>query len=615
MSRIRAARKLAGVAAVILLASLAGAHRARGASADLEHLALSLSAGESYVINDVAPDTSAEVNVRHNARALYIYTEPSGKVTLLGAEPGDWTVTLTLRDGRRVAYDVAVKSRVDIEHPLRPADSPSAIVGSGTHSGPAAPVTVTSLDAGAGPVDASPTTAAVTPAASETVTLSTAAPAGAPAGTPRAALAAPAIAAMSAPHPSQAVSASEARSDNETGWKTDPAVAMTGGDYWSPSVDGGKNFLPEDGIALMSGTSRVVDFNSQLRRVSVADTTVADILVINPHQLNLIARKPGFTTLAVWSSKGTYQERQVRVEANGAQQVLLNVIVAEVNRNNLENQGINYSAALSKYGISLVGLPGLVATPYSQQTKLSSGGSGGTSTGAVLPPGGNLIPLLLSQGLTYGISGQNSNVIGQGLLEYLETHNLAKILAQPRLLANSGEKAKFLSGGEIPIVIAQALNTSVVFKQFGTSIEFLPTVIGRKQIELVVKPEVSQPDFTLGVDLFGFRVPAFITRRAETVVKLRDSQTLIMAGLILHTRREVVQKVPYLGDIPYLAGLFRNTSYEDVKSDLVMSVTPQIVRALPDRGQLYDPQQGQYITAEDIRTRSSETPDISRPRF
>ena len=214
MSRIRAARRLAGVGAAILLASLVGAHRARGASAGLEHLALSLSAGESYVINDVAPDTSAAVNVRRNARALYIYTEPSGRVTLLGAEPGDWTVTLTLRDGRRVAYDVAVKSRVDIEHPLRPADSAPAIVGSGTHSGPAAPVAVTRLDAGAGPVDPSPTTGVRAPEASAAVTLSTSAPAGALADTPGAARSAPAIAAMSAPHPSQAASASPARSDN-----------------------------------------------------------------------------------------------------------------------------------------------------------------------------------------------------------------------------------------------------------------------------------------------------------------------------------------------------------------------------------------------------------------
>ena len=136
---------------------------------------------------------------------------------------------------------------------------------------------------------------------------------------------------------------------------------------------------------------------------------------------------------------------------------------------------------------------------------------------------------------------------------------MAKILAQPRLLANTGEKAKFLSGGEIPIVIAQALNTSIVFKEFGTKVTFVPTVVGVNDVELLVQPEVSEPDYAHGVQLFGFQVPAFVTRRAETQVRLRDNQTLIVAGLILHEKKEIIQKVPYLGDVPYLGGLFRNT--------------------------------------------------------
>jgi Flp pilus assembly secretin CpaC len=610
MNCLLAARGLLLMVGALALTSLVSVRALHAATV----VALSLKAGESYVIDDVAPDATPAVNVRNNARALYIYTDKPGKVTLLGVEPGDWTVTVVLRDGRRVAYDVAVSSRIDIEHPLRPGEAPPPIAGSGVDSGAAPAPVVSNLDPGAGPVDTA--TSPGTGAADTTETVKFAAktsnrpPNSTPETTPPAATMAESAGYGAAP--SQAASAAATRGMK---WKSDPAIASSGGDYWSPSVDGGKNFLPEDGVALMTGTSRVIDFPLQLRRVSVADTSVADVQVINPHQLNLIARKPGFTTLAIWNSRGAYQERQVRVESSGVQQVLLNVVVAELNRSNLENQGINYSVALTNYGLSIVGLPGTVATPYSQQTSLTTGGAGGSSSGAVLPPGGNIIPLLLSQGMTYGIAGQNSNVAGQGLLEFLESHNLARILAQPRLLANSGEKAKFLSGGEIPIVIAQALNTSVVFKQFGTSVEFLPTVTGRSQIELLVRPEVSQPDFSLGVDLFGFRVPAFITRRAETVVKLRDSQTLIMAGLILHNRREVIQKVPYLGDIPYVAALFRNTNYEDAKTDLVMSVTPQIVRALPQGSEVFSPPEGQYLTAEGTRTKPVPTPDISRPRF
>jgi len=223
--------------------------------------------------------------------------------------------------------------------------------------------------------------------------------------------------------------------------------------------------------------------------------------------------------------------------------------------------------------------------------------------------------MLLSQSLTYGLAFGNGNYQTQSLFQYLEQHNLAKILAQPHLLANSGEEAKFLSGGEIPIVIAQALNTSIVFKQFGTSVEFVPTVVGRNDIELLVKPEVSEPDFAHGVQLFGFNVPAFITRRAETMVQLKDNQTLIIAGLILHDKKTNIDKVPYLGDIKFLGGLFRTTSYTNTETDLVMSVTPQIVRPLPDGAAVYNPTTVPELTHDQIETRRLAQPDATRPRF
>jgi len=128
------------------------------------------------------------------------------------------------------------------------------------------------------------------------------------------------------------------------------------------------------------------------------------------------------------------------------------------------------------------------------------------------------------------------------MFQFLEITTAAKILAEPRLLANTGEKAKFLSGGEIPIVIAQALNSSIVFKEFGTKVNVCPNRSGMNDIELLVQPEVSEPDYVHGVQLFGFTVPAFVTRKAETQVRLRDNQTLILAGLILHEKKEIIQK-------------------------------------------------------------------------
>jgi pilus assembly protein CpaC len=131
----------------------------------------------------------------------------------------------------------------------------------------------------------------------------------------------------------------------------------------------------------------------------------------------------------------------------------------------------------------------------------------------------------------------------------------------------------------------------------------------------LVKPEVSEPDYAHGVQLFGFAVPAFVTRRAETMARLKDRQTLIIAGLILHEKASQVQKVPYLGDIPYISGLFRTTYWSNKESDLVMSVTPEIVRPLPPTGQVYLPTSRGELTPDEIKTKPIEPADPARPRF
>ena len=400
------------------------------------------------------------------------------------------------------------------------------------------------------------------------------------------------------------------------GKEPQPSIALSGGELHSGAISGGRHYLPDDAVQMQTGSSRIIDFTARLRRVSIADTTVADIQVINPFQVNLIGHKPGFTTLAIWNQQGQYDERPVRVDPNGKQQVLLNTMVAELDRSTIENQGTNLSFGVPTGGFpfSIFGLPGAVATPFSPTAPSTTIGASG-SQNATLGPPGSLNGLLLSQNLTYGVAAGNQNVQIQGFFQYLEEHGLAKILAQPHLLANSGEEAKFLSGGEIPIVIAQALNTSIVFKQFGTSVEFVPTVVGRNDVQLLVKPEVSAPDFAHGVQLFGFTVPAFVTRRAETMVQLKDNQTLIIAGLIEHDKKTNISKVPYVGDIPYVGGLFRTTSYSNSETDLVMSVTPQIVRPLPEGGSVYNPTSVPELTPEQIETRRLAQPDVTRPRF
>jgi pilus assembly protein CpaC len=592
-------------------------------------MSVALNAGESYVINNVSPGDVPAVKVITNPHALIVHNEEPGKVVLLGTEAGEWNVQVKMANGDQINYDVTVKSvgsAFDVNHP---GTSPRPIAGSGTSSGSAAPP-VAKLDTGAGPVN--PSSSSSSPSSSSAGTATTVVSpetvATAPVTTAPAAAIAPApvnsstfdfapsvpAASYAPPPPAPSSQTASAALSNER-YRSDPSVSLTGGELHTGAISGGRHYLPEDGVQLQTGSSRIIDFTTRLHRVSIADTTVADIQVINPFQVNLIGHKPGFTTLAVWDQNGQYVERPVRIDPNGKQQVLLRTMVAELDRSAIENQGTNLSLGLNHAGISLVGLPGTVATPFSAQTSITNSNGSITSTGNSLPPGGALIPMLLSSSLTYGLALGNKDYQLQGLFQYLEQHNLAKLLAQPELLANSGEEAKFLSGGEIPIVIAQALNTSIVFKQFGTSVEFVPTVIGSNDIELLVKPEVSQPDFAEGVSMFGFTIPAFVTRRAETMVQLKDNQTLIIAGLILHQKTTEVQKVPYLGDIPYVGGLFRNTSYNNAETDLIISVTPQIVRPLPDGASVYNPTSVPELTHDEIETRRLAQPDASRPRF
>lgn len=577
--------------------------------------AVSLNAGETSVIDNLNPESKPSIKVVTNPHALVVHNEDPTKLVLLGAEEGKWAITVKLSDGDNVTYNVSVHALRDAANPLKPADAPSASADDSKVAS-AAPAPADPSASSTGTVVKSATTEAETigdapssaPAPTETRKESVSQMGEGPASGPRGSSVIPSQTASSGIHAGK--------------YTTDPGLVASGEAYSTEGVafSGGTHYLPADGIDLATGTSQIIDFPQRMHRVSIADTEIADVQVVNPYQLNLIGHKPGFTTLTVWTGQGHYEERQIRIDPNGKQQVLLNTVIAELNRGKIENQGINLSAAFPNYNVSLIGFPGAVATPYSGQASVTSTGTGtsgqtGGGSGTTLLPGGQLLPLLLSQNMTYGLAAQNSNILTQSFFQFLENHNLAKILAQPHLLANSGEKAKFLDGGEIPIIVAQALNTSVVFKDFGTKVEFLPTVIGVNDIELLVKPEVSEPDFAHGVNLFGFQVPAFVTRRAETLVRLRDNQTLIIAGLILHEKKEEIDKVPYLGDIPYVRGLFRHTNWTDSESDLVMSVTPQIVRPLPTGGQVYMPSSHAPLTAEDISTRRLSVPDVGRPRF
>ena len=591
---------------------------------------LDLQAGETYIIHDVDPDTPAVVSFANNTNAFTVKRGGLRALTVFTFQPGRGTIQVSV-GGEDLTYRVVVRGLINGVHPLSPGTAPPALSDkdsstlygsvpgakdSGTAGYPGNP--------GGGPVAATASSPSIGNAnearTTKTETVSPAFPDGAEApsqyvGSDRRnadpmSANPPAMASQLSPN----VAGSTASQWHEQPfsvirrqYSTNPRAVRPEG-YVTNLAFGGRHNLPPDTISITAGTSQVYDFGGPISRVSMANTRVADVQILGTHQLMIVGHQPGFSSLVVWDSQGNYVERQIWTEIAGHQQVMLNAIVAEVDLNRLEQMGANVSIALTKLGLTFVSLPGLVGTPFNA----ASTGIGPTS----MVPGGSTLPLLFSQNLTYAIAGQNSNVSTFAFFQFLEEHDLGRILARPQLLANSGEKARFLSGGEIPIVITQALTSTIVFKQYGTSVIFVPTVIGSRDIELLVRPEVSKPDYTQGVQLFGFTVPAFVTRRAETRVRLQDNQTLIIAGLIQDDSRATVQKVPYLGDLPLLGALFRQTYWNHEKTELVMAVTPEIVRPLPPGGEVSLPTQRQGpLTPAEVQTRPLVSPDAARPRF
>ena len=165
-------------------------------------------------------------------------------------------------------------------------------------------------------------------------------------------------------------------------------------------------------------------------------------------------------------------------------------------------------------------------------------------------------------------------------LDALEQQGLVRTLAQPNLIALSGETASFLAGGEFPVPTGVTINgqVSIEFKEFGVGLKFTPTLLEDGLINLLVSPSVSALDATAGIDLNGLRIPGLRTRKATTTLELRDGQAFAMAGLIQSDFRDTVNAIPLLGKVPILGALFRSTSYNRNETELVIIVTPRLVR-------------------------------------
>ena len=263
-----------------------------------------------------------------------------------------------------------------------------------------------------------------------------------------------------------------------------------------------------------------------------------------------------------------------RLRISGPNQINLRVRIVEISRNVTRNIGINWDAAFS-IGSNIV---------------LGFATGGATTVGNVFPP--NFPIQTRVNGVNNGFiahRGQRHNV--NALIDALQTQGMVKTLAEPNLTTVSGETASFLAGGEFPVPVPQDGGViTVTFKKFGVGLSFTPTLLSGGRISLKVQPEVSQLSNAGAIQIQGINVPSLTTRRASTTVELASGQAFAIAGLLQNNFTKDLSKVPGIGDIPVLGKLFTSENFRRDETELVIIVTPYVVRP-------FDPQKARRAAA------------------
>ena len=375
------------------------------------------------------------------------------------------------------------------------------------------------------------------------------------------------------------------------------------------------------------GKSLIIATPDPVRRVSLAAPEIADAMVITPQQVYITGKAPGTTTLTFWEAddkvsavvylevspdiarfketlnkilpeekgvQATATHESITLSGNvssatslsqvlalaesyfpkktinllsvgGVQQVMLEVRVAEMSRTLLRRLGINFSYLSpngQSFGVSL--LNGLTRIPTTGFPASDLGVSNNV----------NGILRFLQNGATWTV-----------FVDALKQEGLLKVLAEPTLITLSGRKANFLAGGEYPIPVPQAgaggfVVITIDYKPYGVALNFTPTVLDGNKINMQVAPESSELDFSQAITISGYIVPALTTRRVSTVIELGDGQSFAIAGLLKNETREVINKFPLLGDIPILGALFRSTEFQKSETELIIIVTPHLVKPM-----------------------------------
>ena len=261
---------------------------------------------------------------------------------------------------------------------------------------------------------------------------------------------------------------------------------------------------------------------------------------------------------------------QNHMEVAGEQQVMLRCVVAEVSRSAMRELGINGFLAGENFkdgflinqlgGINPINIGAAANALVTQNVPFLTGADG--------------IPVGPNSTISLGFPRAQMQLFIQAMAD----NSLASILAEPTLVASSGETASFLAGGEFPVPVPQGnQQVTIEFREFGVRLTFTPVVVGHQRIRLRVAPEVSELDFTTAVQIQGSVIPGLKSRATETTVEIGNGQTLAIAGLLREEVRGLASRVPGLGDLPILGALFRSTQFQRSMSELVILVTPELV--------------------------------------
>lgn len=258
------------------------------------------------------------------------------------------------------------------------------------------------------------------------------------------------------------------------------------------------------------------------------------------------------------------------LDVRATQQVMLEVRFVEASRRAATELGVSSRVRSARVN-SDTGGQALVAGSLISAASLASGAQ----------PFGSLIAKLLNGGTKVDV-----------IVRALEERGLARRLAEPNLVTMSGVSASFLAGGEFPFPVDSSDGkVTVAFKTFGVALKFTPTVLSDGLINLQIEPEVSELDDTAGVAIGDVRIPGLVVRRAQTAVELRDGQSFAIAGLLQHSNTRLSQQLPWIGKVPVLGALFRSAQYKKQETDLVIIITPRLVRPSRPGEQLATPLQ------------------------